>query len=245
MKKLLIIGGGITGVCVLALVIASFFLGSIVTRGVNGYGPKLTNTRVSLSNADISPFSGSGTLRGFKIGNPAGWSDADLASFGKIHVSVVPSSIRGDHIIINDIDVEAPLFDYETKLVSSNVNDLLANIEKAGGGSSAPRATAKNGKPIKLEVRHFRVHDGVVRLGAGKAAVRIPLPPIELSDIGTRENGVTPNQLATVVMRSITRDIVRATTQAALKVGGTTGAAAAEGAKTATGAIKGLFGHKK
>jgi hypothetical protein len=245
MKRLLIVCGAITGACVLALVVASFFLGSIVTRGVNSYGPKLTNTRVSLSNADISPFSGSGTLRGFKIGNPAGWSDADLASFGKIHVSVVPSSIRGDHIIINDIDVEAPLFDYETKLVSSNVNDLLANIEKAGGGSSAPQAKTKSGKPIKIEVKHFRVRDGVVRLGAGKAAVRIPLPNIELTDIGTRENGVTPDQLATVVMKSVTSDIVRATTQAALKVGGTAGAAAAEGAKKAGATVKGLFGGKK
>ncbi|MFI5232158.1 MAG: hypothetical protein ACHQSE_06570 [Gemmatimonadales bacterium] len=245
MKKLLIIAGTITGVCVLALVVVAFSLGSIITRGVNSYGPKLTNTRVSLSNADISPFSGSGTLRGFKVGNPAGWSDADLASFGKIHVSVVPSSIRGDHIIINEIDVEAPLFDYETKLVSSNVNDLLANIEKAGGGSSAPKATAKNGKPLRIEVKHFRVHDGVVRLGAGKAAVRIPLPPIELSDIGTRENGVTPDQLATVVMKSVTSNIVHATTQAALKVGGTAGAAATEGVKKAGGAIKGLFGGKK
>lgn len=245
MKKLLIVGGAIAGAGVLALVVASFFLGSIVTRGVNSFGPKLTNTRLTLSNADISPFSGSGTLRGFVIGNPAGWSDADLASLGKVHVSVVPSSIRGDHIIVNDIDVEAPVFNYETRLASNNVNDLLANIEKAGGGSSTPRAVAKNGQPVKIEVRHFRVHDGVVRLGAGKAAVRIPLPSIELSDIGTRENGVTPDQLATVVMKSVTSDVVRATTQAAMKIGGTAGTAATEGAKKATGAIQGLFGGKK
>jgi hypothetical protein len=245
MKKFLIAGGAITGACVLALVIASFFLGSIITRGVNSFGPKLTNTRLTLSNADISPFSGSGTLRGFVIGNPAGWSDADLASLGKVHVSVVPSSIRGDHIIVNDIDVEAPVFNYETKFASSNVKDLLANIENAGGGSSAPRAVAKNGQPLKIEVRHFRVRNGIVRLGAGKAAVRVPLPPIELDDIGTRENGVTPDQLATVVMKSLTSSIVRATTQAALKVGGTAGAAATEGAKRAGGAIKGLFGGKK
>jgi hypothetical protein len=245
MRKFLIVGGAITGAGVLALMVASFFLGSIVTRGVNSFGPKLTNTRLTLSNADISPLSGSGTLRGFVIGNPAGWSDADLASLGKVHVSVVPSSIRGDHIIVNDIDVDAPEFNYETKLASSNVSDLLANIEKAGGGSAAPKATAKSGKPVKIEVKHFRVRDGVVRLGAGKAAVRIPLPPIELSDIGTRENGVTPDQLATIVMKTVTSDIVRATTQAALNVGGTAGAAATEGAKKATGAIKGLFGGKK
>jgi hypothetical protein len=245
MKKLMIIGGAAIGVCIIALVAVSFSLGSIVTRGVNSFAPKLTNTKVELSSADISPFSGSGTLRGFVMGNPAGWSGANLVSVKKVHVSVVPKSIAADHIIINDIDVQAPEFDYETKVVSSNVGDLLANIERAGSGSSAPAAKAKNGMPIKIEVKHFRVVDGVVRLGAGAAAIKIPLPSIELSDIGARENGVTPDQLATVVMRTVTSNIVHATAGAALKAGGAAGAAAVEGVKNAGNAVKGLFGGKK
>lgn len=245
MKRLLVGAGALVGICILAVVAVSFFLGSIVTRGVNGYAPRLTNTKVELASASISPFSGSGTLRGFMIGNPEGWSDANLASLGRVHLSVVPSSIFGDHVIVNDIDVDAPEFSYETKVVSSNVNDLLRNIEQASGGGTAPRAVAKNGKPVRIEVRHFRVREGVVRLGAGKAAVRIPLPTIELSDIGTKENGVTPDQLATTVMKTVTADIVRATTQAAGRVGATAGAAAAEGAKKAGGLVRGLFGGKK
>jgi hypothetical protein len=47
---------------------------------VNSFAPKLANTKVVLSSADISPFSGSGTLRGFVLGNPAGWSDANLVA---------------------------------------------------------------------------------------------------------------------------------------------------------------------
>ena len=245
MKRLLIIAGSVVCVCVLVLVVAAFSFGSIVTRGVNSFAPRLTNTTVTLSSADISPFSGSGTLRGFTMGNPAGWSDAKLVSVKKVHVSVVPRSITADHVIINDIDVQAPEFDYETKIVSSNVGDLLANIEKAGGGSAAPQAETKSGKPIKIEVKHFRVTGGMVRLGAGAAAIKIPLPPIELTDIGARENGVTPDQLATVIMRSVTSNILHATTQAALKVGGTAGAAAAGGVKKASDAVKGLFGGKK
>ena len=49
MKKLLIVLASVGGVCVIALFVASFFLGSIVTRGVNAYAPKLTGTKVSLS----------------------------------------------------------------------------------------------------------------------------------------------------------------------------------------------------
>jgi uncharacterized protein involved in outer membrane biogenesis len=245
MKKFLIVGGALVGICVIALVAASFSLGSIVTRGVNAYAPSITKTKVTLSSADISPFSGSGTIRGFVIGNPAGWSDANLASLGKVHLSIVPKSIFGDHIIIDDIDVDKPEFNYETKLVSSNVGSLLSNIESAGdAGGNAP-AVAKDGKPIKIEVRHFRVRDGVVRLGAGAAALKLPLPPIDVRNIGTKENGITPDQLATAIMRQVTSDIVHATTQAAGKVGATAGAAAAEGVKSTGKAIKGLFGGKK
>ena len=241
MKKLLIGGAVVAGVCVIAVLVVSLNLGSIVTRAVNGYAPSLTKTRVSLSGARISPFSGNGTLHGLVIGNPAGWSDGNLVSVGRVHISIVPSSIAGDHIVISDVDVEAPEFDYETRLVSSNVNDLLSNIEQSSGTKSAPRAVAKNGKPVKLEVRHFRVRDGVVRVGTGKAGLRIPLPPIELSDIGTRENGVTPDQLAMTVMRQVTASVVRASAGAAADLGKTAGAAAVEGAKKAGEALKGLL----
>jgi hypothetical protein len=244
MKKLLIAGGICAGLCVGALVVASFYLGSIVTRAVNGYAPGIAKTRVVLSSADISPFSGNGTLRGFVLGNPNGWSEANLASLGKVHMSMVPSSIFGDHIVINEIDVDSPEFNYETKLVSSNVNDLLANVERATGAKTS-QPVAKNGKPVKLEVKHFRVHDGVVRLGVGEAALKIPLPPIELTNIGTQENGVTPDQLASTMMRSVTANIVKAAARAAVNAGATAGTAAVDGVKKAGSAVKGLFGGKK
>lgn len=250
-KKLLVAGGAVVGLCVVALVVASFFLGSIVKAGVNGYGPKLTQTRVSLSGASISPLSGSGTLRGLEVGNPKGWSDANLLSFGRVHVSVEPKSLFGDRIVINDIDVRKPEFDYETKLVASNVGDLLATINRATGSKSAG-AKAKNGKPLRVEVRHLRVSGGVVRLGASKAAVSFPLPPIELSDIGTKNGGVSPAELVSVVMRAVRNDIVQAAASAA-SVGKAGAKAANEAAQNATnqavqGAkdkVKGLLGGKK
>jgi hypothetical protein len=56
---------------------------------------------------------------------------------------------------------------------------------------------------------------------------------------------VTPAQLAFAIMRSVTSSVVAASTQALTKVGGTTGAAAAEGAKQIGSAIKGIFGGDK
>ncbi|MSU65117.1 MAG: hypothetical protein EXS38_03210 [Opitutus sp.] len=71
------------------------------------------------------------------------------------------------------------------------------------------------------------------------------MPPIALDDLGTKEGGITPDQLAVAVMRSVTGSVVSATAQAAGKIGGTASAAAAEGLKGAGDAIKGMFGGKK
>jgi hypothetical protein len=245
MKRLLIIGGIVVGLGIVGVLVMSFFLGSVVTAGVNNFAPKITQTNVTLAGASISPLTGSGTLSGLVVSNPKGWSDTPLCSLGKIHVDVAPFSILGDHIVVNDISIEAPEFNYETKVVASNVSDLLKNIEQLTGSKNAPQATTKSGKPVKFEVKHFRLQNGWVRLGVGPAAMKLPMPPIELNDLGTKEGGITPDQLVFAVMKSVTSSIVSATTQAAGKIGSTAGAAAAEGAKNAVEGIKGLFGGGK
>jgi hypothetical protein len=245
MKKLLVIGGLLVGLGIVGVIVTTLFLGNIVTAGVNRFGPQITQTTVTLGSASLSPLSGSGTLNNLVVGNPKGWSNEPICSLGKIHISAQPFSILGDHVIINEITIEAPEFNYETKLVASNVGDLLKNIEQLTGGKNAPQATTKSGKPIKFEVKKFRLQNGWVRLGVGPAAMKLPMPPVELNDIGTAQGGITPDQLVFAVMRSVTPSIIAASTQALGKLGGTTGAAAAEGLKSAGSAIKGLFGGEK
>lgn len=246
MKKLLIVGGILVGLLVIAVVTLTFFLGSIVTAGVNKYGPQITQTKFQLQSATISPLNGSGTLSGLVIGNPTGWSDNNLCALGKIKVDVQPFSILGDHIVVNSVEIDAPEFNYETKIVASNVNDLLKNIEQAlGGGASQGTKPEKGGKPIKFEVKKFVMTNGKVRVGVGGTAMSLPMPTVELTDLGTKEGGITPDQLAFAVMRSVTASVVAASTQAFSKLGGTSGAAAAESAKQVGEAIKGLFNREK
>jgi uncharacterized protein involved in outer membrane biogenesis len=246
MKKILKISSLIVLILVIGLYFGlTYFMGSIVKAGVTSFGPKLTQTKVELAGATISPLTGSGTLTGFVVGNPAGWSEANAFSLGKVHVDVEPFSIFGDHIVINEIIIDGPEFLYETRFVSSNIKDLLKNIEEFTGKDTA----TKDGKPIKFVVKKFRLTNGKAKLGVGPAAIPVPLLPISIDDLGVKEGGITPDQLATAVMRSILTDIVGATAKAALQVGSTTGAAAADAAgdavkKTGEG-IKKLFGGGK
>lgn len=245
MKKIL----GYSALVVLVLAIGlyitmQFFIGGMVKAGVNKFGPGITQTKVVLDGASISPLSGSGTLTGLSVGNPQGWSAADAFRLGKIHINMEPFSVFKDSIVINELIIENPEFLYETKIVSSNVGDLLKNIEKATGGGTASQPTTKEGKPIKLIIKKLVLKDGKVTVGVIGAGgvVTMPMPPIDMKDIGVAEGGVTPAQLSLAIMAHVVPSIVSASTQALAKLGGTSGAATAEGVKQVGGMIKGLFG---
>ena len=248
MKKLYVIGGGLLVVLLAVYLCLTFFLGSIVRSGVNSFGPKLTQTKVELAEANISPLSGKGSLRGLSVDNPKGWSDGHAFSLGRVEVDMQPFSVFGDCIVINEITIDQPEFLYETKIVSSNIKDLLKNIEAfTGGGGQA--ATTKSGKPIKFMVKKFRITNGKAVLGVGAAALPLPLPPISLDNLGVSEGGITPDQLVSAVMQQVLGNIVTASAQALTKLGGTSGAtaagAASDAAKKASDSIKSLFGGKK
>ncbi len=227
----------------LAFIVAQFFLGSIVKTGVNSVGPRMTQTKVQLDGASLSPL-GSGTLTGLTVGNPKGWSDNPAFHLGRIHFDVKPTSLLGDTIVINDLTIEQPEFSYETHIVSSNIGDLLKNIEAAvGPGGEQPKE--KNTKPRKFIVKHFKLQDGKVSVGVGPAALPLPLPPLELNDLGVAEGGLTAGQLSFAVMRGVMPNIIAATTGAASKLGGTMGAAGADAVKRAGEGLKSLLGGKK
>ena len=252
MKKLLIILGCLSAIVVIGAIAASFFLGTIVTKGVNTFAPKITGTPVTLESASISPLNGSGTLTGLFVGNPEGWKSDKAFSFGKIHVSVAPMSLVGDHIIVKKVVIDSPEFVYETKIISSNIKDLLKNIEASiGGGQAKPgdQPTTKDGKPLKFEVKSFRLENAKVTLGVGPTAITMPMPPIVLTDLGTAEGGITPDQLAAKVMTNILGNITKAVAESALNVGSASGAAATDAtagaAKKAGEGLKKLFGGDK
>ncbi len=246
MKTLLVILSIFAALVVAVFLGLQFFLGSIVKSGVNNFAPKITQTKVELADASLSPLSGKGTLTGLTVGNPKGWSDGRAFYLGKVYIDVKPFSIFGDHIVINEIIIDQPEFAYETKIIASNIGDLLKNIEAAtGGGDKSADPTAKSGKPIKFEVKHFRMQNAKVTVGLGAAAIPLPMPPIELNDLGTKEGGITPSQLTFAIMRSVTGSVIGATTQAVGQLGGTMGAAGGDAVKKTGEAIKGLFGGKK
>jgi phage-related minor tail protein len=142
--------------------------------------------------------------------------------------------------VINELVIDRPEFNYETKLFSSNIKDLLANIEKYTGKGG--EADTKEGPAKKFIVKKLRFTNGKATVGVGAAAIPVPLPEIRLDDIGTAEGGVSGSRVALVVMRDVLTNIATATASALSKDGGkATLDKAKDTAKELGNAVKDLF----
>lgn len=232
--------------CVLALsyFIAILFFGDLVRKGVNRIGPTVLQAPVVLEEATLAPLSGLGTLTDLRIGNPAGWSKADALRISRVQLHVKPFSVFGDPVEIMELEIENVDINYETKLVASNLSDLLKNAEKSLG-LNGPESKTEDGRPIRLIVRKFVLTKATVTLSAGGQNLVIPMPEINLVDLGVKEGGLTPPQLGFAIMRSLTPKVVAASTRALGTVGGTSGAAALESVKQIGEAVKGVLGAEK
>ncbi|MGC4070991.1 MAG: AsmA family protein [Nibricoccus sp.] len=217
MKIVLYIVGSLVALAVVAILIVAFTLGSIVKKGVNHAGPQITQTSVVLEDAKISPFSGKGTLKGLTVGNPAGWTTPRAFYLGEISIDLEPGSLTKDHIVINSIVIDQPEITFETKITTSNLQDLLKNIQKSSeSGSTTPQPQpsgeskpAEPGKEVKLEVKSFRLVNAKVIVAGGGTSVPVEIPSLVMENLGTREGGLTPQQLSMAVLKEITTQVAQ------------------------------------
>ena len=216
-KKLYIVLGVILGVVLVVYLVLIFFVGSLVTTAVNKYGPQLAKTNVHLTEAHISPLSGEGTLDKLIVANPAGWSQNNAFSLKSIHVAVEPSTIFSDHIVIKEIKIDSPEILYETRVLTSNLGDIVKGLQHDQTRGTADAKT-KTGTTIKFEVDHLLVQGGTIKLSiAGAAAVPLTMPTIDLHDLG-KDGGITSTQLATLITETMLKTVVQSAAGAANKI---------------------------
>jgi hypothetical protein len=228
MKIVLTIVGFLVALGVIAVLIVAFMLGSIVKKGINHAGPQITQTSVVLEDASISPFSGKGTLKGLTVGNPVGWTTPRAFYLREISIDMEPGSLTKDHIVINSIVINEPEITFETKITTSNLQDLLKNIQRSSGSTDAPQTpgeeskpapSAEKGKELKIEVKSFRLQNAKVIVAGAGTNVPVEIPAIILENLGTREGGLTPNELAIAVVKEISAQVAQVGAKKAVEKG--------------------------
>jgi hypothetical protein len=250
-----------------ATVTAIYFLGSSalnkgIKTGVETFGPEVTQTAVRLDEVNLSILSGNGTLTGLYVGNPDGYKNENIFALGQIEIDVDTGSIFSDKIIINKIIIQQPEISYEKTLTSSNIKALLKNIEAftrpAAESSESPaeETPTEDSASKQVVIKQLVIENGTIFVGLMGVGSSVPLPRIELNDIGEDGNKKSMAEVIDQVLSEVLKSIGPAIAGAGniLGEGGKTallegedtlekvGTAAGDAVNKASDSIKNLFG---
>ena len=213
MKKFLGIGGGLLVVVAVAVFFLYSSLGTIITSAVEKFGSEITQTQVTLKNVDISATDGKGTLRGFRMTNPANFKTKSSVEFDEISMTLDIKTITEDTIVIKDITIARPNITYEHSSNGSNIDVIKKNVDSYLGASTSSKKSgdsndSDSGK--KLIIEKFSILNGKANVSAailqGKA-MSVDLPNIVLKDIGKSKGGATPGEVASKVVETLQKNI--------------------------------------
>ena len=205
MKRLIKVGL----ITLLALVVAFFFILSfmidkLIHTGIETFGPKFTQTEIRLDEVSISPLNGSGSLKGFFIGNPEGFISDKAFYLGEIEIDLAPLSLFTERVLIERIYIKEPQIVFESSSSGNNLNQLLTNVNEV-----VTLCEGEEQEPMRIEVTEFILEDGRVEIIMLGRVMTVSLARIELRDIGKESGGITSDELAQAILSEVTGNVGR------------------------------------
>ena len=247
MKKLwLWIGIGVLALALLTTLIVGLFLGNIVKAGLETFGPKVTQTALTVSSVNVGLLTGSGGVNNLVLGNPDDYKakEPNAIIVGKAAVSLAPLSVLADKIIVKSVEVRSPEINFiGNPLGANNLKKIMENVNSFTGGAEAkPTGTApaevgakKSAK--KLEVDDFLISGAKVRFNGAT----LPLPDIHFTDLGKGPEGITPGDLIKKILGEITTATLKAVVSSVGDAGKALGNDAEKIGKNIGKSLGGLF----
>lgn len=217
-KKIII--SVLIGIPVILIGIVVYFtlnLNSIVKEGVETIGPKITKSEVRLGSSNISIFDGKGSLNNIFIGNPKGFTAPSVFELGSVDVALDMKSITKDTIIIKKIFIDKPKITLELGKNTTNINQLMKNVESFSGPSrkskrSETKAAGSKSPQKKIIIREFTISHGQINVMMPliEKNITTPLPKLVLKDIGKDQNGVTVENASILIMEAVEKAVMAA-----------------------------------
>jgi uncharacterized protein involved in outer membrane biogenesis len=207
LKKLLVVLGVLVAFAVIGLVILYLSLGRIVKTGVETVGSTVTKCPITVDSVDLALLRGRVTIKGLVVGNPEGFKTDSAFELGEVNVRLQPKSFFSDTIIIEDVLIDEPQFTYEVGMGKTNIGRILDNVEAwTGPAEKKPEEKPEAGAGKQVQIDHLLVDKGKVRISATVmqgAAVPIPLPQVEMNDIGKQGEKKSPAEVIAQVLQKV------------------------------------------
>jgi uncharacterized protein involved in outer membrane biogenesis len=185
--KILFVGGAIVVIVVIVLVfVVVSNLDKVVERLVETEGTAALGTDVGLEGVEITLTEASGALSGMTVGNPSGFEARNAFELNRIELSIDPSSIGSDEIVLNEVTVDGAHLTYEQQEGGSNLQTILDHLESVTEDSS------ETDDPL-LVIESFLLRAAQVTVIHPELddPLSLTLPDIALRDVGREGAGAT------------------------------------------------------
>jgi hypothetical protein len=186
-------------------------LNSLVKKAVETVGPTITKTDVRLASANLSPFSGSGKLSGFVIGNPEGYKGPFALKLGSIAVSVDKATVVRDPVVVNSVVINSPEIMLIGTTGGTNLQKLMKNIQSSGSSSKEEKTSSTGSR--KFVVKEVVISGAKVHLAAAaldqKVSQSLSLPEIRLQNIGSAGKGVSARDVAMQIITPLLNEALK------------------------------------
>lgn len=200
----------------LALAFISLSLNALVKGGIETMGPRILGVPVTLEDVDIALLSDTSVqagLTGLVVNNPEGYETASAVSLPEIRVKVDWNSLLTDTVVVEEVLIVKPAVTFEWSLRGSNLGAIHENVKRNTGSGSDDDDQEKDAKPEErqefgksVHVKKVTVKDALINVsfvGGQSEVTQLPLPDLELRDIGNPSGGTTFSQASAVIFEQI------------------------------------------
>lgn len=180
---------------------------AIVKSGIEKAGSEMTGTTVTVNQVSISPFSGEGTISGFRVANPEAYGTDYAIEIDDFYISLDLFSLFSDEVRIREIRITGPSIYVEQKLPENNLRTILNSIREHAEDEPSD---------VEMFIEYFLMRDGSVDLYTeigGERSARVEMSEIELHDIGTADTGQAVEQVISIIAGEVTRQALQAAAQ--------------------------------
>jgi len=209
--KIVFVAGTIVVIVVLVIVfLVVSNLDKIVKKVIETEGSAALGTELAVGKVEIDLTEAEGSLAGLTVRNPPGFESDHAFEMDRISLTLDPTSIGSDEIVLKEIAVDGAHLTYEDRGGANNLKTILNHLEQA------PETEQPADEPL-LVIERFKLHAAQVTVihPELEEPLSLTLPDLVLQDIGRVGAGETATSAAKQIMRPILDATVDAAKQRA------------------------------
>lgn len=188
--------------------------------------PNAPMTLVAFDDLNLKPMEGTLSITNMFVSNPPGFSRKKLIHMNEFKINLDPDTLQADTLLIREISIKKPRIRYERQIMSDNIKALQKEIEQAvtrkeilDENSKNTLAKAEEPDPStddevdaeeqKVVIEHLIISGGLVQAKlSALPSIPVPLPTIELNDIGKKEGGASAKEATTEMVDTVYETII-------------------------------------